>query len=487
MFSEFLPKHRKTYKREVPLRTLFKGTAIITVAPLMLLIIYAFFLKALSVVMALYGAVFIFTISIIFVYPYIANLSALTHYVRELSLDRRAEAPDLSFLNNVEELSEAVEQLHNTWERKRNQLESMVSESKILIDSLPDVLIMLDKDKAIIRTNSTAKAVFSRYDYKKTLQKIVDEPQILRAVEAVMEDRHGRSLPFFLAEPFSHYYIVRIEPFPTYSPGSIAVIIAMHNITEQKRTEQMLSDFVANASHEIRTPLTSMMGFIETLQTSAKNDPKAQEEFLLIMQQQANRMAKLIKDLLSLSQIERNLHTLPTEKVIIADMLKEVKRQQQAAAKEKKMPIRISSDSDKLSVRGDPDELMMLFDNLINNAIKYGKNNTPIEVHVVQKEAARTEGTWPAGTEHLVAISVTDQGEGIASEHIHRLTERFYRVDTARSRKVGGSGLGLAIVKHIVDRHQGTISIESEENVGSTFTVTLPSFPQKKPENSGRG
>ena len=470
--KRILVKSRQ-YPRQVPLRTLIKGTGIIMMAPVMLLFLLSFY-DYLDLHIALYGAAFVFVMSIIFVRPYIANLSALTNYVNELSLDKRAEAPDLSFLNNVEELSGAVERLHKSWEKRKNQLEAIVAEGKILIDSLPDILIMLDKNLKIIQTNSKAKEIFGGKFFKETLERIVTDEYIAKAVEGVMKDREGRDVAFFLSDPFNRYFIIRVERFPIYTPGKIAVIIAMHDITEQKRTEQVLADFVANASHEIRTPLTSLVGFIETLQTSAKDDPTAREEFLNTMKMQAERMSKLVKDLLSLSQIEKDITTSPKDKVGIKTTINDVVSQLQTHAAEKDIIIDTKIKGTLPKIIGDSGQITQVFENIIGNAIKYGKRGTNVKINAeVIKNNFKDEKILRECDE-LLSISVEDEGEGIAKEHIPRLTERFYRIDTARSRKIGGTGLGLSIVKHILERHKAALKIESEEGKGSKFTVLLP-------------
>ena len=406
------------------------------------------------------------------IWPYISNLSALTHYVQQLANDRKALAPDLSFISNVEELSTAVVALQNSWEKRRNLLEAMVSESKILIDSLPDVLILLDDKKQIVRTNSTAKMLFGGDRVNERLNEIIRDPEVVAALAVVELTKRGHTIEYHL-EDQARDYLVRIEKFPTFSPGGIAVIIAMHEVTEMKRTEQMFTDFVANASHEIRTPLASMMGFIETLQGPAKDDEKAREEFLKIMGEQAHRMANLVKDLLSLSEIEKNVTTRPTTRINIREVLEEVCRLNAWTAKERGITIKLESIEALPEVVGDKNELGRVLTNLVINATKYGYENSTITV------SAETVvgGIPPEMAENVktaLMVAVKDEGEGIAAEHLPRLTERFYRVDKARSRKIGGTGLGLAIVRRILDRHGGAMTIASTEGVGSVFTIYLP-------------
>ncbi|HEY6335293.1 MAG TPA: ATP-binding protein, partial [Alphaproteobacteria bacterium] len=245
----------------------------------------------------------------------------------------------------------------------------------------------------------------------------------------------------------------------------------LHDLTAEKRTEQMRADFVANASHELRTPLATLLGFIETLQGPASQDARARERFLAIMQYQAGRMSRLVDDLLSLSRIELREHTPPTERVDLLQVLRGVADALQPQSKARQMTVAIEPTNGALPpVLGDPDELAQVFQNLIDNALKYGRRGTTIQIFAFKADHCPV----PISRVPAAGVAVRDRGEGITSEQIPRLTERFYRVDAARSRELGGTGLGLAIVKHIVNRHRGALQIESEIGQGSTFTVYLP-------------
>ncbi|MFN8947185.1 MAG: sensor histidine kinase, partial [Alphaproteobacteria bacterium] len=222
--------------------------------------------------------------------------------------------------------------------------------------------------------------------------------------------------------------------------------------------------------HELRTPLSSLTGFIDTLRGHAKDDPEAQERFLAIMGEQAGRMRRLIDDLLSLSRIELNEHVRPSGSVNLGDVVEDAVHAMQPMAVAANIQLDYVEPASLPSVVGDKDELYQVVQNLIDNAIKYGRPHTAVMVQL----GTRRAGPGEPGPSPAVVLSVKDHGEGIAREHIPRLTERFYRVDVKRSRAIGGTGLGLAIVKHIVNRHRGRLVIESQVGEGSTFTVHLP-------------
>ncbi len=234
----------------------------------------------------------------------------------------------------------------------------------------------------------------------------------------------------------------------------------------------MRADFVANASHELRTPLAALLGFIETLQGPAKDDGEARQRFLGIMHEQAGRMSRVVADLLTLSRIELSEHNRPIGRADLGAILKRVAEALEIQARNKRMRVLIDTGAELPPVNGQDDELSQIFQNLMDNAIKYGREGTDVEVKATA--AAELPPSFPDRAARAIAVSVRDRGDGIAREHLPRLTERFFRVDTARSRKLGGTGLGLAIVKHSIARHRGALIIDSALGEGSTFTVYLP-------------
>ncbi|MGE5504752.1 MAG: ATP-binding protein [Actinomycetota bacterium] len=336
-----------------------------------------------------------------------------------------------------------------------------------VFDLLPGPLLLLDGARRVVRSNAAAARVFGRDPTGRELAAFLRDPQLLDAVAAAVGGSSGAEVEFTLPPPVDTVWVARMEP-----TGSGAVL-ALHDITGIRRAERMRADFVANASHELRTPLASLSGFIETLRGPARDDTEARDRFLAIMQDQAGRMSRLIADLLSLSRIELDEHTPPRGTVDLAAMLAAAAEALKPQAAARAVDIVVAADG-VAPVVGDADELAQVFQNLMDNAVKYGRDGSRVEV-----TAARADALPPAAGRLLrengaVAVAVRDHGDGIAREHLPRLTERFYRVDTARSRQMGGTGLGLAIVKHIVNRHRGVLTIDSTVGQGSTFTVWLP-------------
>lgn len=236
-------------------------------------------------------------------------------------------------------------------------------------------------------------------------------------------------------------------------------VVHLIDRTGSYAAERMRVDFVANASHELRTPLASLLGYVETLREDAGDDPGTRARFLKIVFGEAQRMQRLIEDLISLSRIEAEKYRVPGKAVDLADLIEEVTLELSGSPRAADLVTQIA---DVPEVAGDPTQLSQLLHNVIGNAMKYGREATPVTVSL-----------QPEG-EAMVRLSVSDEGEGIPPQHLPRLTERFYRVDSGRSRSLGGTGLGLAIVKHVVERHRGRLDIASTVGKGTTVTILLP-------------
>ena len=249
-------------------------------------------------------------------------------------------------------------------------------------------------------------------------------------------------------------------------PEAAGVLCVFEDLSEAEQMGQMRREFVANVSHELRSPLTALTGFIETLKGAARDDAAARDRFLAIMEREAGRMNRLIRDLLHLSRVEAEERVRPTDRVDVIDLLRSTKATLRPLAEAGGVTVRLEvAEGVQAVVQGDADQLVQVFQNLMENAVKYGRPKGEVLVRVMPDSLPKSAA---------LRVDVIDQGEGIEPQHLPRLTERFYRVDGHRSREKGGTGLGLAIVKHIVQRHRGRLKIESEIGTGSTFTVILP-------------
>ncbi|HLS68877.1 MAG TPA: ATP-binding protein [Kiloniellales bacterium] len=372
------------------------------------------------------------------------------------------------------QLGQALRETAREQERQQLRVESAVAANNAILSKLPDALLVLSTSRRIVFANGAAEELLGQELVGRELVGIIRHPDLLTAVDAALEGRIPPVVTFELPGMIVRHlsaHIAKIQ-MPTMEGTESVVVLALHDLTAIRRAEQLRADFVANASHELRTPLSSLLGFIETLLGPAKGDRQALDSFLPIMHEQAQRMARLVEDLLSLSRIELREHSLPNGRVTLEATVKTLAKAMALKAKERRIGIEIALD-DCPAVAGDPDELAQVFQNLMDNALKYGKEGTVVRVEgrvVRPEEDMRARRLGRA----CLAVRVIDQGEGIEREHLARLTERFYRVDTARSRQLGGTGLGLAIVKHIINRHRGLLEIDSRRGEGSTFTVFLP-------------
>lgn len=384
--------------------------------------------------------------------------------------------PQLRWSDAARDVTAAASQLSRHWGNRWSRASAAARSTEAVLDNLPQPLFMIGSDRRITWANRAARRFSGRLMPEANLASVIRAPDVLEAVGAVLDGAPGRQLTFTQAAPAGRTFTLVVEPLPAPALDGARVLMVLHDITPLVRMEEMRADFVANASHELRTPLASLLGFIETLQGPARDDADARHRFLGIMAAQAERMARLIDDLLSLSRIELHEHTPPTGTADIRDILTRTAEGLEPQARARDMSVTLRIPDDIPEVPGEANELGQVFQNLLVNALKYGREETAVDVTAVV--VPRGPASMPASSRGpCLRVSVRDRGDGIAKEHLPRLTERFYRVDTARSRQMGGTGLGLAIVKHIVNRHRGALTVESTPGEGSTFTVFLPLEP----------
>jgi len=327
-----------------------------------------------------------------------------------------------------------------------------------LAAALDDPVLLIDPLANVTFANSSAAQAFGAFTLGRSLFLRFRAPEIRELVEGVLASSHAANGEFSERLPIERAYKVFAAPL---GAGASLFAVVFKDQSETRRIDRMRADFIANASHELRTPLASIAGFIETLRGPARSDPKAQAQFLDIMQAQTSRMARLIDDLLSLSRLEMKSRIDPARTVDLKALLDRVVDTLTPMATDMSVTIEKHFGEDRIIVAGDTDELTQVFENLIENACKYGQSGRRV---IVSTDLAADE----------VQVSIADFGPGIAEEHIPRVTERFYRVEQNGVPAQKGTGLGLAIVKHILTRHSGRLSIRSKIGEGSTFTVHLP-------------
>jgi two-component system phosphate regulon sensor histidine kinase PhoR len=341
-----------------------------------------------------------------------------------------------------------------------------------VVAGMPDPAVLLDRAGRVIHLNAAAAELAPALRRNELAQFALRSPEIITALREAIATSEPRRATYLDHVPVDRWMELIITPVPVpsaFGGADKCMLMTFHDQTPLRRVEEMRADFVANASHELRTPLAALSGFIDTLQGPARDDPKARERFLSIMHAQATRMARLIDDLLSLSRVELSAHVRPDTTVDIVPIIRQVTDGLEPLARERQVVVEIDLPERQIPIAGDREELLRLFENLIENALKYGASGGKVIVSLTS--AISGEGTPE------IRVMVRDFGPGIAPEHLPRLTERFYRVDVGDSRSQGGTGLGLSLVKHILNRHRGRLLIESVPKQGATFTAC---FPQSK-------
>ncbi len=468
--------------------------------PLLALLGLAVRSGALPGVLALAGGGLAVAGALLAVRTYRRDATAVAAYAARLS-EAEAPLPPSGTPKAMAALTAAVVRLHRAASRRTERVQAQLDANDSILDALHDPLVVMDADRQVSRANHAARDLFGDKMLGRDLASTLRNPNVLEAVDSVLRGGASRNIEFTLPVPVERTFEAQVKPFqrtlpapdptpealdggqpvPAPAPARMA-ILTLHDVTAARRSEQMRADFIANASHELRTPLSSLLGFIETLRGPARDDAEAQERFLSIMHDQASRMTRLVNDLLSLSRIELDEHMPANGRVDVTEELENVIAALELKAAQRRIRLRLDAPDGLPPVIGDEDQLTQVFQNLVSNAIKYTREDTDVTVSVALVDGAAVGfAGLPAlgrrggrGATAMVSVAVRDQGEGIARTHLPRLTERFYRVDAARSRAMGGTGLGLAIVKHILNRHRGRLTIESEVGVGSAFTVYLP-------------
>ncbi|MGB3554974.1 MAG: ATP-binding protein [Jannaschia sp.] len=338
-----------------------------------------------------------------------------------------------------------------------------------IVAAFADPVLLLDGNGRVAQANASAHEWFGTWIDGQSYVSVLRQPDLLGPVEDAFAHGHpGRSRFSHSSGAVETLFDVQITPLDTGS-GRAMILLVFRDVSAIRNEESMRRDFVANVSHELKTPLTAVLGFIETLQGPARRDPVAQERFLGMMRQEASRMDRLVSDLLALSRLEGLTRRRPTEEIELMTLLGEAVEMLRPGAYAADVAL-ILEGPERAPVQGDRDQLIQVVSNLVENGVKYGARPGKVRLTVspIEREPVLKGPAW--------TLQVADAGPGIPAEHLPRLTERFYRVDTGRGRAEGGTGLGLAIVKHIVNRHRGRLRIDSREGSGTTVTVTLPAL-----------
>lgn len=359
-----------------------------------------------------------------------------------------------------------------------------------LIEALPDPALLIDAEGRIVSSNAAARRQMQFEARGQFLTSILRHPDVLEAVQAAVREGETRAVEYETAAQVERH--TRCYVAPVNWGEARAAMLVFHDQTARISTERMRADFLANASHELRTPLASLTLLIETLAGPARDSAQDRDRFLAMMQVQADRMRRLIDDLLSLSRIELDEHVPPSDRADLADVAREVIDALAPVVAERNVRVRLAVPTGPVRVVGERFQLAQVVQNLIDNAAKYTPAGGEVVVEVGEggdreETASRAGRRWeqasrvailtPAAAANLsyAFIRVEDAGPGIEAHFLPRLAQRFFRVERELGNERGGTGLGLAIVKHIVNRHRGGFLVESEPGRGSAFVAYVES------------
>lgn len=429
----------------------------------------------LSPLLALGSYVCILFFNTVFLMPISSEIQQIKKYIQSLASGTSEE----SLLQNLTEketrdLTEAINSMHKFWVDKAEMLENRTLSDAAVLDTLPEPLLMVDKTGSIIGANRAARVLFQSDLLSFKINDVIEDASFLGLLEKVFSasSRHEDMRLTLNQLKNKPKYHVNITILPWFAKGEVVVVISFYDLQRMLQFEQMQQDFVANASHELRTPLSVISGFVETLQTTAKDDERAREKFLRVISDQTSFMSLLIEDLLSLSKIEMSVDNLPEGKINVNVVIREVKTALMLKAKERN--LKINTQLARLpQITADERQVTQVLQNLLDNAVKYATEGTAISIVTSRVEEIPPHRYYEVAKGPAVKIAIANMGIVIAKEELIRLTERFYRLQEHKNQNIRGTGLGLSIATQIVKRHRGNIEITSVDGL-TTFAVYLP-------------
>lgn len=429
----------------------------------------------LSISMGLLSYICILFFNTVFLLPMSSEIQQIKKYIQSLA-SGTSEETLLKKMTEKEtrDLTEAINSMHKFWVDKTEMLENRTLSDAAVLDTLPEPLLMVNKAGVIIGANRAVRTLFAADLSNQDIYQVITDTTFHDVLQRVLsQESRQENLRLTLAElknkPKFH---INITTLPWFAKGEVVAVVSFYDLHKMLQFEQMQQDFVANASHELRTPLSIIAGFVETLQTTAKDDAQVRDKFMHVIEEQTIYMTALIEDLLSLSKIEMTVDTLPQDKVNVNSIIREIKNALTIKLKENQLKM-VTHLPRLPQITADERQIKQVLQNLLDNAVKYANPHSEIMVETSKEEQIPPHRYYEVAHTPAVAIRVINQGIVIAPEEVARLTERFYRLQEHKNRNIKGTGLGLAIVAQIIRRHRGNMIVTSEEGL-TTFTVYLP-------------
>ncbi|MBR1399494.1 MAG: PAS domain-containing protein [Alphaproteobacteria bacterium] len=464
-------KDFKSYEKDSQLST----RVIILSIPSALLFITLTYFRILSPATAFlcYAVILIFNMFSLFPLSY--EMRSLRKYIYSLVNEKPDTQPLELLENDTKEIAEAINSMHRFWSSQTDTLKAQTISDAAVLDTLPDPIIMIDNEGNITGSNSAARQLFGNSMLMHNIDTLFNVNIFIKSVEKILLGKsESESLVFSDSQHQKQRFYAHITRLPWFANGRAAAVISLYDISKAASLEKMQSDFVANASHELRTPLSIISGFIETLQTSAKDDEEARENFLNIMKEQATYMSSLIENLLSLSRLEMAQNTELKDKVDLGEIVDDAVNALKIKAFNRSLNIKQIETVKIPKIIGSIQEIKQIIQNLLDNAIKYAQENTEvtIEMKVVNQIPANAGQNVAQG--RAVSIAINNKGPKINKEDLKHLTEKFYRMQIHKDMHIKGTGLGLAIAKQVILHHRGNLTVTSTTYNGTTFTIYLP-------------
>ena len=460
----------------IRLNSQLSGRAFVVSAPVLLLLIYFCYTGVLSPLsVLLMYAVFLFLTAFVLL-PLNYELLYLQQYISSLINGNEIHLQDINLSEKeTKKLADAIYSFHRFWTSKTDTLEAQTMSDAAVFDTLPDPIILIDNEANITAANRSARSSFGQDIIDKQIDILFPVNIFVASIERILKNKSdSESLIFHTPEHQNQQLYCHMTRLSENAKGRAVAVISLYDISKAITLEKMQSDFVANASHELRTPLSVISGFIETLQTTARDDEQSRDMFLNIMKEQTEYMANLIENLLSLSRLEMAQDKELKDKVDINEAIDDVVKALQLKAFNRSLNIRINQLNRLPKIVGDNQQIHQILQNILDNAIKYAPEGSEIGIEL------KTVGEIPyrpgqnVAQGKAVSIAINNKGQKIKKEDLARLTEKFYRMQVHKDMKIRGTGLGLAIAKQIIIHHHGNLTVSSTAYNGNTFTIYLP-------------
>ncbi|HHV74087.1 MAG TPA: cell wall metabolism sensor histidine kinase WalK [Thermoanaerobacterium sp.] len=427
-----------------------------------------FFIGKVSMIRLIIGILFGLIVSNFFGYRLIKGIvqpiNEITDVAKEITKGNYEHRIEIKSIDEIGQLSFAINTMSDKLQETIDELYDRNAKLEAILRSLVNGVVAFDENERILLINDSARTMLGikdNYAVGKHILDVVRNSKFHDVLEKIIKDK-GYNIDNFEIDTFNKHLKIYSSPIVhQVTHKKLGFVVIINDITEIRKLEKIRSDFVANVSHELRTPLTSIRGFIETLKEGAIDNVERRDRFLEIIEFEAERLTRLINDILTLSEIENLKEGFVKEDIAIDEEINEIFYIMEKTAEDKNIKLIKDLNCKDVVIKTSKDRLRQMIINLIDNGIKYTPEGGYVKVTT-------------ADMGNNIVIEVEDSGIGISKENIPRLFERFYRVDKGRSRKLGGTGLGLAIVKHIVESMKGSITVESEVGKGTKFTIVLP-------------